>query len=576
MLDIAALVAGLAVLIIPGNFLWRAVFPEDDLVDRLTWGATAGLALAVLIAFYVSLFRLSLFWPLWIGIVALILLFDRLRPPRRPSPARDRTQWWLALLLALVAVSRFAPTFFRDISLGWDPSFHSLLAKKLLLTDKLFYDWTPFDNVALNYPLGSHLLIVTLSRLTSIPLHRVFQLLVPALGVITTAQVYGLARRVFRSSEAALYSALAYGTWSVLGSFGYYNWGGLPNQLGMVFLIPVIAILARRACPLRSAAAVAVFLAAMFVTHHHVALVAGVTLAIAAGYLLLSSTTAEPEKWHKLRALALGVAGSIGLASVYLVPQAMKAARIGDTDALRFQSSHSIWSLIAGMGLVFVAFAICGIVLSCMREAGARAGMLLAMSLALVVAYLLCEPVYRAYASHHWGEERTALEPSRFITDLVYLLSVFAGYAMYRLAARYPLKPGTAIAIALLLALSNIPLWRESFAPDRNPDRWRAYGWIEQQTAADTIVLTSDEWAPYVTWRRTLQTPLPASEPRAGDNDARRAAAALAAGRPPMASTVVEVMAPGGMWNRGSVIWKSPSGWSIVQQWPETAATTPR
>lgn len=576
MLDIAALVAGLAVLTIPGNFLWREMFPEDDLVDRLTWGATAGLALAVLIAFYVSLFRLSLFWPLWMGIVALILLFDRLRSPRRQSLARDRTEWWLALLLALVAVSRFAPTFFRDIPLGWDPSFHLLLAKKLLLTDKLFYDWTPFDNVSLNYPLGSHLLIVVLSRLTSIPLHRVFQLLVPALGVITTAQVYGLARRIFRSSEVALYSALSYGMWAVLGSFGYYNWGGLPNQLGMVFLIPVIAILAQRACPLRSTAAVTVFLAAMFVTHHHVALVAGVTLGVAAGYLLLSSGTTEPEKWYRLRALALGVSGSVGLASAYLVPQAMKAARIGDTDALRFQSSHSILSLIAGMGLVFVAFAICGIVLSCMRETGARAGMLLAMSLALVVAYLLCEPVYRAYALHHWGEERTALEPSRFITDLVYFLSVYAGYAMCRLASRYRLEAGTAFAIALLLALSNIPLWRESFAPDRNPDRWHAYAWIEQHTPADTIVLTSDEWAPYATWRRTLQTPLPASEPRAGDNDARRAAAALAAGHPPMVSTVVEVMAPGGNWKRGSVIWKSPSGWSIVQQWPETAATAPR
>jgi uncharacterized membrane protein len=331
-------------------------------------------------------------------------------------------------------------------------------------------------------------------------------------------------------------------------------------------------------CSLRSAAAVAVFLAAMFVTHHHVALVAGITLAVAAGYLLRSSTAAEPEKWGKLRALALGVAGSIGLASTYLVPEAMKAARIGDTDALRFQSTISIWLLMAGMGVVFVAFAMCGIVLSSMREARVRAGMLLAMSLALLAAYLLCGPVYRAYTLQHWGEERAALEPSRFITDLVYFLSVFAGYAMYRLAARYRLEPGTAFAIALLLALSNITLWRESFAPERNPDRWRAYAWIQQHTPADTIVLTSDEWAPYATWRRTLLTPLPASEPRAGDNDARRAAAALSAGHPPLVGAVVEVIAPGGKWQRGSVIWKSPSGWSIVRQWPETefTATAPR
>ena len=578
MLDIAALVAGLVVLAIPGIILWRVVFPDHDLVDRLTWGATAGLALAVLIAFYASLFRLSLFWRLWMGVFALSLLLAWIRSPRWQAPARDRTQFWLAVLLAVVAVSRFAPTLVRDTPLGWDPSFHLLLAKKLLLTDKLIYDWAPFETVALNYPLGSHLLIVVLSRLTSIPLHRVFQLLVPALGVITTAQVYGLARRVFRSSEVALYAALAYGMWAFLGSIGYYNWGGLPNELGMVFLIPAIAMLAQPTCDLRSAAAVAVFLAGVFVTHHQVSLVAGITLGVAAGYLLLAPIAAEPGKWGKLRGLALGVAGSVALSSAFLVPEIMKITQIGNTDALRFQSTNSILLLMAGMGMVFVAFSICGIVLSCMREARARTGMLLTMSTALVAAYLLCGPAYGAYALHRWGDERTALEPSRFITDLVYLLSVFAGYAMYRLAARYRLKPGTAFAIALLLSLSNVTLWRESFAPDRDPDRWRAYAWIQQHTPADTIVLTNDQWAPYATWRRTLLTPLPASEPRAGDNDARRAAAALSAGHPPMVGAVVEVITPGGKWNRGAVIWKSSSGWSVVQQWPETkfTATVPR
>jgi hypothetical protein len=577
MLDIAAILAGLTVLTIPGIFLWRAVFPDHDLVDRLTWGATAGHALAVLIAFYASLFRLSLFWPLWMGVVALSLLLAWFRSPRRQSPARDRTQFWLALLLVTVAVSRFAPTFFHDIPPGFDPSLHLLLAKKVMLTDKMIYDWVPFETIRLNYPLGSHLLIVVLSRLTSIPLHRVYQLLIPALGVITTAQVYGLARRVFRSSEVALYAALAYGMWAFLGSIGYYNWGGLPNELGMVFLIPAIAIIAQPKCHLRSAAAVAVFLAAVFLTHHQVSLVAGITLGVAAGYLLLSPTAAEPEKRGKLRALALGVAGSVALSSAFLVPEIMQVSQIGDTDALRFQSSHSLLLLIAGMGVVFVAFATCGIVLSCLREARARAGMLLAMSLALVAAYLLCGPVYGNYALHRWGEERTALEPSRFITDLVYFLSVFAGYAMYRLAARYRLELGTAFAIALLLALSNITLWRENFAPDRDPDRWRAYAWIQQHTPTDALVLTSDQWAPYATWRQTLLTPLPASGPRPGDNDARRAAAALAAGRPPKVGTVVAVIAPGGTWSRGSVIWKSPSGWSIVQQWPETEfkATAP-
>jgi hypothetical protein len=578
MLDIAVLMAGLAALAIPGIFLWRAVFPEHDLVDRLTWGASAGLALAVLLAFYTSLFRLSRFWPLWLGVVALSLLLAWLRSPLPPSPAQPHTWFWLALLLAMVAVTRFAPTFFHEMPLGFDPSLHLMLAKKVLLTDKLIYDFTPFETIPLNYPLGSHLLVGVLSRLTSTALHRVYHLLIPALGVITTAQVHGLARRVFRSAEVALYAALAYGMWAFLGSIGYYDWGGLPNELGMVFLIPVIAIIAQPAGDFRSAAGVALFLAAVFLTHHQVSLVAGITVAVAAGHLLLSAPAAEPGKRGKLRALALGAIGGVGLAAAGLVPEVMKVRQIGQTDALRFQSSHSTLLLIAGMGVVFVAFAGCGTVLACSREARGRARMLLTMSLALVAAYLLCGPVYEAYTLRRFGEERTALEPSRFLTDLVYLLSVFAGYAMYRLAARYRWKPGTAMVLGLLLALTNIPLWRDSFTPDGDRDRWRAYAWIQQHTPPNTVVLTNDPWAPYATWRQTLLTPLTASSPRPGDNDARRAAAALSAGRAPAVGVVVAVIAPGGQWNRGSVIWKSPSGWSIVQQWPDSnfRTTVPR
>jgi hypothetical protein len=136
----------------------------------------------------------------------------------------------------------------------------------------------------------------------------------------------------------------------------------------------------------------------------------------------------------------------------------------------------------AGMGVVFVAFAICGIVLSCMREAGARARMLLAMSLALLVAYLLSGPVYRAYALHHWEEERAALEPSRFITDLVYFLSVFAVYAMYRLAARYRLELGTAFAIASAGAFQSPAVAREL----RSGPRSRSLVCLRLDSAAHT------------------------------------------------------------------------------------------
>jgi len=215
--DIAALSAGLAVLFTPGILLWRSVFPHDDFVDCVTWGSTSGLAIAVLIAFYSSLYRLSLFWPLWIAVIAATTVLRIVLRPGKRVAVRDDNELWLAFVLGVVAISRLLPTFFNSIPPGFDPSLHLLLAKKLMLTDRFVSDFSPFENIAVTYPLGSHFLIVVLSRVTSIPLHRVFQLLVPALGVITTAQIYAMARTVFRSSEIALYSSVAYGMWAFLG-----------------------------------------------------------------------------------------------------------------------------------------------------------------------------------------------------------------------------------------------------------------------------------------------------------------------------------------------------------------------
>jgi hypothetical protein len=208
-----------------------------------------------------------------------------------------------------------------------------------------------------------------------------------------------------------------------------------------------------------------------------------------------------------------------------------------------------------------------------LRPARTRCSMVLAISAALAVAYVLCGPVYRAYALHRWGEERVALAPSRFVTDLVYFLSLFAGYAMDRVAQRTGLQLRTGLALGLLLSAANFPMWRETIAADRDPDRWDAYTWIQEHTPADTVVLNVDPWAPYATWRRTLVTPLPASEPRVRDNEARRAAAAISAGKAPAVTTVVTVIAPGGKWQRGTVVWRSASGWLVVQQWPEAKAS---
>jgi hypothetical protein len=118
------------------------------------------------------------------------------------------------------------------------------------------------------------------------------------------------------------------------------------------------------------------------------------------------------------------------------------------------------------------------------------------------------------------------------------------------------------------MAIANIPLWKDAYRRDVQAKRFEAYAWIEQHTTPDALVLNSDQWAAYGTWRRTLQPPIPGSEPLTRDDTAQRAAAALGQGHAPGGVTVMTVVAPGGGQQRGRVMWQSTSGWSVVKLWP--------
>ncbi|MGH9522460.1 MAG: hypothetical protein ACRD3E_08005 [Terriglobales bacterium] len=539
MLDILILLAALALLCAPGILVWSAYHPEGDRVETWTWGATAGLAAAVLLAFYVSLVRLSWFWPAWAACgLAALAAHSLHRPPARRNGERS-----VLLILALVATSRFLPVLFQAAPLGWDPAFHLLLARKLLLLDHSFSDWTPFAPVALNYPLGSHVLVVVLTRLTHLSLHRVFQLLMPALGVLSTAQIYCLTRALFSSDDAASYAAIAYGFWAYLGSIGYYVWGGLPNELGMAFLIAAIAILLQRDWTRISVAFCAMFLAGAVVVHHHVTLVAGLVVLIA---LIWRKSTGFDIR-RPLAAVALLAA----LAAPVWLGLAARALTLAQTNVLHNKETYTLAGLTTDLGILLVAFALAGMVLL-WRTQRKSAAFLPAICAMLAAGYLVCGPLYRAYSEYRFGQPFVSFAPSRFITDLAYFLSVFAGYAMWRCQTSLGLSHRKAVCAALALALTKVPQWRNLYVAGPSAGQWRAYQWIDQNTLPGAIVDNRDPWAGYVTWRQTTQPPLPDSEPVPPE-------LTIAPGDP-----VYSLAAPGGRISNGQVVWTDASGWSVI------------
>ena len=128
-----------------------------------------------------------------------------------------------------------------------------------------------------------------------------------------------------------------------------------------------------------------------------------------------------------------------------------------------------------------------------------------------------------------FGEVFTAFAPSRFMTLLAYPLAIYAGYALAELIAigarRFSLRADLLIAaVVVVVVLASVPevvrlaglrsVSKEGVALARR---------IEAEVLADGFVLYEDHvlnkmqpypWITYLTWRRSVYTPIPASENR--------------------------------------------------------------
>ena len=558
-------------LLIPGACLWDLLFPEQTIFERCTWGSVCGLAIAIYIAFVLAYWRLSLFWMAWAALslaVAALALRQHLRSAK--SPQRLGVTRLALTILALLAVSRFFLTVVHTWPPGWDPSFHLILARKVAMANGMIYDWTPFENVPLNYPLGSHFLVVVLSSLTGLPLHRVFQMFIPLIGIITTAEVYLLSLRFRLDEEVAAFSALAYGFWAAYGSLDYYRTGGLPNALAMTFLLATIALLAAPALTAKHVSLIALFFAAICLAHHHVMITSGIVLAVLFVYFFFSNQKRAAV------AILIGVAGAMLLGSFYLAPYLLKAASLGNTDVFRFQESFTPRSLFRDLGPAYVLFSAAGLLLA--RRTSKQSPELRWLYVicgTLLTLFLLSGPIYRQLALRFTGQDFVAFTPSRFLMDMACFMSIFAGYAASQLRQRFGVSLAVATALGILLSLSTYRTWQQMIHEGGVPvGSWGAYHWISENTPPDTMVLNTNSYVSYVSWRRALYSPLPISEPRRLDPALEEMRKQLREGNlPPEALThkLVQVIPPDET-PANPVLWKDPNGWSVVEVWPGPAA----
>jgi len=565
--EIISLFLASIVFALPGVLAVAALVPGLTVGERWSIGTTTGFAAAALVAVVVSHASLRFFLPVW-GLLSAVAAILWLRGRQvRLYAMPDGIDAWLVLLLLLVAGTRFGIASRHIIPPGFDPAFHLLLARKIALTQHMIFDWSPFEAIALNYPVGSHFLVVILSSLARLELHDTFRLLCPLLGLLETALVFHFSTRVSGNRELGLYAALTFGLWADYGSIGYYGWGGLPNELGICFLIALLALLVEERPGSGTRAVMAILLAAIFVSHHHVMIVSCVLVGV---LIVFFSLRSAGETRH--RALLQVVATAVLLASIYLLPYVGKSVTLGATYVLRFDEVFfDPITILSSMGWAFALSVLAGLVLALADRRISFQPILPCAVLVTLGLFVVFEYLYRWLARALFGHDYVAFTPSRFLTDLTCFLAVYAGLALLRLRELLARRRAVIVVGAIFVSLTLLPRWRELEKPTV-PEGFREAGeWIRMNTSPDTIVMNSEAWASYLTWRRTMVTPLPISEPLDHVVPRELAVRELMSGTraaPSPEMKIVGIAYPG-KWDPSTrILWHHSSGFSVVEIWP--------
>ena len=501
---------GSLILLIPGIWLAGAFSIGADRVERWTYGSCIGLAGAVYLASVISHFDLRWFYPIWVVVAAACLGLGIARAKKRTDHP-TRSNGWILAILILVAVTRFAAALPQALPEGpFDPTFHLVLAEKIRLAHHSISDWRPFESIALNYPTGSHTLLVVLAAFSRLPLETVFKDFIPLLGVLSTAEIYLFARRAAGDESVAIWSAAAYGLWAWFGSIDYYRWGGLPNELGMLFLLAMLTLWLHSAPIAVRVLLMALMFAGVILVHSHVAVVGGLLLAV---LLIVPPSRFNAASMRSV--LAMAVIAALALDAPFLVSYAMKISLLHSTTVLHnSEPPLKILDILRGIGFVNAPAALAGLVILLAKRRPRFHPILFCALGTLAGAFLATEYLIPMLMQAFGKPPAIALAPSRFLTDLNYFLPLLAGSFLTFIQSSLKITRPWLLAAICVAGLADYRQWRRLFVPDDvvPPGFVQACRWIRDHTPSSTVVLNRDDWTTYLTWRRATFTPLPDSE----------------------------------------------------------------
>lgn len=505
---------------IPWVVIAFQVFRERLSIERVAIGLAGGSAATITCGYFLaSVSRLDLF-PFLYGLLLLVaaVLFIRHRRMAGKPPGKTNDHMWLVVGLLLIVLVQAVPTLSSDSPLGWDPSFHSILAKKILDSSTLATSWAPFEEIGINYPQGLHVFIAVISRPAGVDVHQTIQSLHFFVQLVAALLVYCLTLRIFGDGRTALLSMMSYVFLCNWGSFfSYYTWGGLPTGLGSVFLLGIIWSILSGSGGRHLVLRVLLF-GTLVLTHH-----LGAVIALSVMLFHVLTTLRHGRLDQTSRRFGSTILWALLAYSFFVVPYLLKGRSLFSTDVLRYydEAQVGIPGIVTGLGPLALVCGLAGLILSRgrIKEEGCR--FLFSWIVSLLVSFFFLDYIYRFVAWLLTEESFTALTPSRFLTVASYPLAIYCGYALSRGIDRVGKESWVMGILVVMMFVSAAPVIRDLTGREGFTSRSRDLGlWIRENSPQNAFIVYRSsagpiEWMPYLTWRRSIYTPIPASEDRA-------------------------------------------------------------
>jgi len=195
---------------LPWVFIFWTIFKQRPLKDSIFLGLCGGLAVTISI-FYIfaalGSFFLIPYWLLLTWIFSFIMLFKQHALFKNIKVKKAYLFW---SVLGLIAIFYAIPVLSTDFPIGWDPTFHCLLARKIQYSGQLAATWQPFEQIAVNYPLGMHAFIAGLAYVTKAEPHIIFQTLHLPVMLLYSLGIYLIACKIFRNHTVGILAMVSF------------------------------------------------------------------------------------------------------------------------------------------------------------------------------------------------------------------------------------------------------------------------------------------------------------------------------------------------------------------------------